>query len=276
MLEENKSVKMAKRISKFQKIFVILFMLSFVLLFIYCLGFATPFIDVKKVNSIAPVTQLGEGMKDVLVSKYCVEGVDAKTCGGVFTNSSHNIVNLAYFVKFASDDVQNLNHLLFGLSIGGILISLLLFVYRAQIRKRYYITNYIAAGICTIYSLVTCIVLFVLFGNYNNQLNNVEYDIINKGNAVTINLKTTFSKASFDYIYAIGNVILIIMLIAAAALVFLHIMKFIAYKDFDKIYNSTTSENATAYSLDYIKEEQSTAKNVSSEIKEEVKKEDEQ
>lgn len=233
MLEEKKSVKIAKRISSFQKIFVIAFLLSFVLLFIYCLGFATPFYDVTFVNGQIGTSNLDPAIVSSIVNKYCTDATDL-TCGGVFDDPNHIIINLNGFVAFASEDIQLLNNMLFYFSIGGILISLLLYVYRAQIRKRYYITNYIVAGLCSVYSLVTCSIFFALFGVYEAELYDVNYELINAAHKILIRKESNFSKATFDYIYTLGRVVLVIMLVATVALILLHVMKFIAYKDFDK------------------------------------------
>ncbi len=246
MLEEKKPSKLVNIITNLQKVFVFAFFFSFILLFIYCLGFFTPYYDIVSNNGDFKFNLAAFRGVDVeaIRQTYCPENpVDPVTCDGLFTlNASQTAagnISMKYFTKFASQDVQVLNHMLFWFSIIGILISLLLFVYRAQIRKRYYITNYIVTGICSVYSLVTCIFLFIQFNKYEAVLNNVRFDLIN---AYYTQQKlgedpgfiNKFSKNSISYIYTIGRIILVLMLIAAVGLVVLNICKYIRYKDFGK------------------------------------------
>lgn len=243
MLEEKKSTKILKIYAKLQKIFVFAFFFSFILLFIYCLGFFTPYYEVTTFNGEFPITDasyFGITISD-LQAQFCPEGM-GENCGGLFgVNSNGDIasINMRYFTKFAEEDVQNLNHMLFYFSVFGIVISLLLFIFRSHIRRKYYITNHIVTGICSVYSLVTCIILFIQFGKYENALNDVNYDLIN---AFYTNQKapdaediiSKFSKSSFDFIYVIGRIILIVIIIATILLILVNIAKVLAYRTSEK------------------------------------------
>lgn len=267
MLEEKNSIKFMKGYTKLQKIIVFAFFFSFILLFIYCLGFYTPFYDITTNNgnmaSSAIDGILGEGTfqsyvdifdnytgslesyKDVLGVPVDANFASYPTL--IFSSKLNRPIGLSnqFCVMFASTNVQTINHELFYFSISGIVISLLLFIYRAHIRKKYYITNHVVTAICSVFSLVTCITLFIEFAKYEAELNLVNYNFINAyyssiynkvdGKIVYIE---KFSKANFDYIYLIGRIVLIIMLIATVLLILLDVFKGIIYKDFNKKENN--------------------------------------
>lgn len=227
MLEEKKSNKILNVYANLQKVFVFCFFFSFILLFIYCLGFFTPYYDISTYNGLLPKTY-AERL-----------GIDFNSFKELYPDAiKSNSINGKYFTEF-TNDVQNLNNMLFYFSIFGIIISLLLFIFRSHIRKRYYITNHIVTGLCSIYSLVTCIFLFIQLGKYENALNNVNYKIINAfytnlQNAKANEIINHFSKSSMDFIYVIGRIVLVVILISTILLVLNDIAKIIVYKNKDK------------------------------------------
>lgn len=227
MLEEKKSNKILDVYANLQKVFVFCFFFSFILLFIYCLGFFTPYYDILTNNGLLP---------RVYANKL---GIDFDAFKVQYPDAIKGTsINVSYFTEF-TNDVQNLNNMLFYFSVVGIVISLLLFIFRSHIRKRYYITNHIVTGLCSIYSLVTCIFLFIQFGKYENALNNVNYDIINAQYTIHQNANANeiinhFSKSSMDFIYVIGRIVLIVIIISTILLVLNDVAKIIVYKNKDK------------------------------------------
>ncbi len=242
MLEEKKSIKFMRFFTKYQKAVIMCFFISFIVLFVYCLAFCTPFHDLLAVNGILTFKKLNNLGCAITKEQFALQ------YPGALNNSGQ--ISCNYFTTIINDLTQNFNNMLFYFSLSGIIVSLLLFVYRSQLRKKYYVTNFAVNSLCSIFSLVTCITLFVNLENTLNKLSNIDYTYINARNT-DINFKdsnvivNTFGTFTYNYIFVIGRIVLILMLICAILLATLTIFKFLVNKyDAEKKLQNKIEANA--------------------------------
>lgn len=238
MANKDKKFSSEKVIKICQKGTILFSFFTFISLFIYCLIFFTPFYDLSNCNAI-----WATGMKAApLLEAY---GIDITTLPeGVYSQAklTKNInLNLAYFTRiaqastsqFGGDSIQAFNKLLFTLSISGILISCLLFIYRSQLRKKYYITNYIVHAVVVTYLIVSASIMLNNLLFWEVQAKNVEYDIINAYYA-SQNLTKTINFSDISWVFTLGKVMFGIMIVASLLLIGLSVFKFIDNKDYEK------------------------------------------
>ena len=234
MLKEQKQKKTFwEIIAKYQKLIIITCLLSFVLILVYALIFYTPFNDLYA-SSDSVWASAGK-------TKYWTPyGIDYTTLPEecwVYNDSNTRVIglNMTYFVrclgdfsKYGNETIQSFNHLIFKIGIIGILVSCLLFIYRSQIRKNYYVTNYVVHGIWSVFAVSISITLFVLLSQWQTTVNDINIDIINKFRE--FKELTAFSLDSLQWIFVVGYVICIILILSAVLLNLLSVSKYLITK----------------------------------------------
>lgn len=241
MLQEKTSFeKFALKYNKAQKIITWLTFLCFILLFIYCLAFFTPFFELESTNRIWGKAFFQKfGVYDMYGKDLAgLAGPENLTNTDIFMLNDGNItgINIAYFTRYTVQ-VQAFNHLLFYFSIAGIILSLTLFIYRFAIRRRYYITNYVVCGIYSIFSVVSSIFLLTQMISWHSKLYEINFDIINRNYSQASNFNEVvqyFSPATFEYIYYVGYALIAIILLITASFILLNVCKAVEYKDWDE------------------------------------------
>jgi predicted membrane protein len=142
-------------------------------------------------------------------------------------------LNMEYFVSFTRNELQVFNQWIFNTSFIGILISLLLFVYFSQKRKRYYLTNFISFLIVLAFDFYLGFSLLFKTGEAQLITGQARYDIINASQSV-INLDETlvnyYSAETFNWIFTVGYILAgVIIGVAVIGLVLL-VLKFISQR----------------------------------------------
>ena len=142
---------------------------------------------------------------------------------------------MRYYVSYAYD-VQPFNRMLFILGIVAIVVSGILFIYRSQLRKKYYITNLVANSVVGVFNISVTAYLFSQLAVWNSKLKDIEYGIINIYYDYTTklepngNYENVFSEGTFQWVFILGYIIIGIMLLASLTLVIYSFVKFFKQK----------------------------------------------
>ncbi len=119
-------------------------------------------------------------------------------------------------------DIQDFNSAIFYLSIAMIVLAAFLFITATSKRRKYYISNYVATGVCAGFDIVASIVIMALNGTYRarfvNETDFATWAQLNETNRLANNMSNAYSEstAMFD----VGFVIYILVIAAAALLIF--------------------------------------------------------
>lgn len=119
------------------------------------------------------------------------------------------------------DFVQPFNTMFIILCIVYLCTVALLYFFSCNSRRNYYITNYIAIGICVVYSLVFAIYSFIMIGIANGLFNNLDFDMFYE----LFISKTQYASEGVDNysdsraIFIIGYILFSLVVIDVAALV---------------------------------------------------------
>ncbi|MBR3307661.1 MAG: hypothetical protein IKI75_10490 [Lachnospiraceae bacterium] len=106
-------------------------------------------------------------------------------------------------------EMQGFNRLFTRLSIGLIVVSLLYFITNTNVRRRYYIGNYIAVGVNVLYSLVFIIWGHVQIESYKAKFLQVDFAAL-KAYAEQWNSYYTDSTFWFDIHYPVFGIVFIL------------------------------------------------------------------
>ena len=126
--------------------------------------------------------------------------------------------------------------MLFILGIVAIVVSGILFIYRSQLRKKYYITNLVANSVVGVFNISVTAYLFSQLAVWNSKLKDIEYGIINIYYDYTTklepngNYENVFSEGTFQWVFILGYIIIGIMLLASLTLVIYSFVKFFKQK----------------------------------------------
>jgi hypothetical protein len=221
---------------KIQKPLVITMFIMAVLLIVYAFIFFTPFYDMYIMDSPLKTS----AVKHFGFSLYNNDGsLLFDEAAYAYRNEKIFGLDLAYFTKF-THDIQALNHLLFRMGIATMLVSLLLFIYRAQLRKRYYVTNFVSGGIVIGFDIFAGIFLIANLVKWQGIVASQRYDIINAGKtynelaydstAETWEIKEYFSKASTEWVFNLGYILCALLITIALCALAFYVVKFIYQK----------------------------------------------
>ena len=192
---------MYKNQLKVQKILCLLAVIVAVILFLYSLGIMTDLYDTLYATLRIRV-EGAEGNYSLNVSERSVAGAK------VYTN------------------MQSLNQWLVTASIVYILLAVLLFVTNTNVRRRYYIGNYVAIGLFTVASIYIPIASHGAIEFYKAQWLKVDFAALQQY-AADYNSAYTESTLWFDLHYGVFA----LMIIAAALLVANAVWKIMLMKE---------------------------------------------
>ena len=226
--DQNTSKNLNYYLVKFQKPVVFALFFVMILAFVYSLIFMSPFYDIYILNGRLSFTNADfYGIDYSMFDR--VKDVDAFS----WRNGKPFGLNMEYFVSFTRNELQVFNQWIFNTSFIGILISLLLFVYFSQKRKRYYLTNFISFLIVLAFDFYLGFSLLVKTSEAQLITGQARYDIINASQSV-INLDDTlvtyYSAETFNWIFTVGYALAgVIICVALIGLVLL-VLKFISQR----------------------------------------------
>lgn len=129
-------------------------------------------------------------------------------------------------------NIQSFNNFLFYGSIGMILAAVLLYITACNKRRNYYITNYIATGICAGVDIVLSIVFMAMNASYKSQfLNNTDFTAwkaLDESTRIANGMESAYSESTV--MFDLGFVLYSIIIVAAIALVLNLVWKILCMK----------------------------------------------
>ena len=212
---------------KLQKPIVLFMFFAIIAVFVFSLIYMTPFFGLYKADS-------------TMLNKYLVQyGLpDAKVEGAypaaaiISRNGSPIGIDIKYFTLFVREAgyMQDFNRWMFSFSFIGILVACLLFVYFSQKRKRYYVTNFVSFGIVAGFDFYVAFSMIANLAFWKQYVAGLNYKVINAYQS-SMNLDETlveyYSTASFDWVFTLGYIVAIVLILAAVFGIALAVCKFI-------------------------------------------------
>ena len=206
---------------KLQKPVVLLLLFAIVFVLAYSLVFMTSF---YKLSLLSGDAQLFKADMDKvgLTFEMFPEAAHATKASvmnpGVLVKTG---LKMSYFTAIFSKDggLQLFNHWIFNSSLIGLCITFLLFVYFAQKRKRYYVTNFVTYGLVFGFDLYVGFSMLTQLTKLKAEVASINYSVINAyyiSNA-TVGDPKLYEAADFDWVFILGNIVAIILLVAVVA-----------------------------------------------------------
>lgn len=112
-------------------------------------------------------------------------------------------------------DVQPFNNMLMYFGIVMILASVLLFITGCNSRRNYYVSNYVAIGICSVVDIVMPVVALIMNAHWQSEFLKVDFDGWQMVAAESETIKYSNSTLWFN----IGYAVYVLMIIAAVVLI---------------------------------------------------------
>ena len=140
------------------------------------------------------------------------------------------------------EDIQPFNNLLMYCGIAMLLSAVLLYITACNKRRNYYITNYVATGVCSLAGIVLPVVLMALNAGWKNKFLNVDFtawhayydSMIAKGGEATYSESTLW----FD----LGFVVYSLMIVASVLLILNLVWKVLLMKGEKKLLDGAVVE----------------------------------
>ena len=223
MHKVQKKLDLNNLLTKIQKPIVLFMFFAIIAVFVYSLIYMTPFFGLYKADT-------------TLLNKYLTQyGLEYD----MFDKASHVLrndrvigIDVKFYTLFVREEgyMQNFNRWLFSISFIGILVSCLMFVYFSQKRKRYYVTNFVSFGIVAGFDFYVAFSMIANLAFWKKYVAGLNYTIINAYQS-SMNFSETlvnyYSPATFDWIFTVGFIVAVVLIIAAVAGVALSVAKFI-------------------------------------------------
>lgn len=211
---------------KLQKPIVLFIFFAIIALLVYSLLYMTPFYGLYKADS-------------TMLNKYLLQyGLpDVKTQGAydaaaiISRNGNPIGIDIKYYTMFVREAgyMQDFNKWMFKISFVGILVTCLLFVYFSQKRKRYYVTNLVSFGIVAGFDFYVGFKTITYVAGWKKYVAGLNYDVINAYQS-SVNLDSElvayYSPQTFDWIFTVGYIVGVILILAAILGVALVLSKF--------------------------------------------------
>lgn len=120
--------------------------------------------------------------------------------------------------------VQPYNDMILYFAIFGLLLNALYFILRCQVRKIYYVSNFVWCGAATVYSLISGIMTIIGVSAYQAQwaalpFSDIQAYFASIGTGVSINPGTP--------VFALGYTVAILLILCSLLPTFLGVMKFL-------------------------------------------------
>ena len=142
------------------------------------------------------------------------------------------------------EEIQPFNNLLMYCGIAMILTAVLLYITACNSRRNYYITNYVATGVCAGGNIVLSLVLMVMNGSWRSKFTKVDFTAWQNEVAFQktqgIELEYSESTLWFD----LGFVIYTLMIVASILLILNLVWKILLMKGEKELLNGKTAVEA--------------------------------
>ena len=142
------------------------------------------------------------------------------------------------------ESIQPFNDLLMYCGIAMILTAVLLYITACNSRRNYYITNYVATGVCAGGNIVLSLVLMVMNGSWRSKFTKVDFTAWKEQVAFQktqgIELEYSESTLWFD----LGFVIYTLMIVASVLLILNLVWKILLMKGEKELLNGKTAVEA--------------------------------
>ncbi len=216
-----------KVIGNGQKAIIISLFAISIILFVYSLLYMTPFYDLYLINNSAVFNKNDLVKYGIDLQYYQDTYPDAIAYTTFLGSKTLRGINVGYFTVDLMSSMQSFNKALFAIAFFGIVGSLILFIYRSQKRKRYYITNFVTIGLviafdlfASIFTLVNIFKYMNAFSNgFNYEITNAYQNFSNNPNGDFINY---FSYQDLSWVFIVGIILCAIcIIIAVIGIVFL-------------------------------------------------------
>ena len=220
-------------ITKFQKPIIVACLMVFVALLVYALIFYTPFNELY--SSTNALWSLG-GRDVVVDSVMQYTGIDyhyLPEISWVYNDSGTRVtsINVTYFARalgsfktYGNESIQSFNNLLFYMGLVGIFASCVLFIYRSQLRKNYYKTNYVVHGLWSGFAFSMAITLIIGLATWYGNIHAMNMTILNGYRA--FKGLDAFDLNKFNWIFILGFILAFLIIVAACLNVLLAIAKY--------------------------------------------------
>ena len=219
---------------KIQKPLVLALFFVMIATFGYALLYMTPFYDIYVLDQYIPKANAEHYGIDISI----FENNEFYKAALKYNMSGTKVVGIngGFFTEFTKTNLQTFNHWIFKVGFIGVCVSLLLFVYFSQKRKRYFITNFVSFLVVLGFDFYVGISLITKTMECQEVVSNARFDIINVMQTLSLNNDTSsipevagnyFSVESVNWIFVLGYVIAgVIIALSIISLIFLTI-KFI-------------------------------------------------
>ena len=200
---------------KLQKPIVLFIFFAIIALLVFSLVYMTPFFDLYKADS-------------TMLNKYLLQyGLpDVKTEGAyeaaaiISRNGTPIGIDVKYYTMFVREAgyMQDFNKWMFKISILGILVTSLLFVYFSQKRKRYFATNIVSFGIVAGFDFYVGFKTISYLAGWKKYVAGLNYTVINAYQSsmnLDAELVNYYSAETFNWIFNVGYIVGAILIIAA-------------------------------------------------------------
>ena len=141
-------------------------------------------------------------------------------------------------------DIQPFNTFLMWVGIISILLGVLLYITACNSRRNYYISNYVATGVCAGGNIILALVALILNGYWRGQFLNIDFEAWAEGWAKRPNLEPHYSESTLGF--DLGFVVYIIMIIASIILILNLVWKIKLMQGEKKLLAGTALEGGVA------------------------------
>lgn len=217
-VQKSNTKKRAEFLQKFQKPLVYTILFIFVAIILYSLFFMTPLYGLYQYADDGNFTAANAALLGIDINEYF------EIYGGNLEAFRVNISGkpiaflMAYFLTYTKQ-VQYLNNLLFYMGIIGIIVTLSLFIYRSQLRKKYYLTNVIAHFVVSFFGLLTAGLCIYNLAYYLTEYRKIDFNLINAflsdKSATSKVLQKFYDTNTCDWVFIIGFVLMGILIVVS-------------------------------------------------------------
>ncbi|MGM9858745.1 MAG: hypothetical protein ACI311_05830 [Bacilli bacterium] len=207
MEEQNvkqKNNELLNKLCKLQRPLMLGLLFVAVALLIYSFIFMSPFYDMYILDGrflLSNLENWGIDYTTLPEESYLYKGDSTKVIG----------ISITYFTNFTREGgMQAFNHAIFTLGIIGILLVGVLYIYRSQLRKRYYATNFVVIGIVCAFFLGTSIYMLIELLHWFSYVKDINYEIINYYYCdmyLLTEYTEVFSAATSKWVFVVGFVL---------------------------------------------------------------------
>lgn len=220
-VKQNKN-ELLNKLCKLQRPLMIGLLIVAIALLIYSFIFMTPFYDMYILDGRflkANLENWGIDYTTLPEESYLYKGDTDRVIG----------ISITYFTNFTREGgMQKFNHALFTLGIIGILLVGVLFIYRSQLRKRYYVTNFVVIGVVCAFFLGTSIYMLIELLNWFTYMQGVNYEIINYYYCdmyLLTEYTEVFSASTSTWVFIVGFVLIGIIILSVILTIVFTVIK---------------------------------------------------